>query len=329
MSRFGAGILTVSALALLVFFAPSAPVAEQPEMQASPARRSTPGMSHDAVGTNPREAVHSAILPSEALAKEGPQSAIASPGRTIRGHLTPPGRAKSAFLWERASDRKAPVTIDPKTGTFEAKELPLGIWDLVVETPWGRLEGVDMTPILSEYDALIPAEYRTEDLGLPAKGAFTDEDRQWIERQVLEVKRYESRVRILALRGTADVAVVLVELTQEQPFVGEKGDPSTHSGSSRAGSRGDEVTWRIEKWVYEKKYGGWVQFRTRVLYRRRVPRAEWQVWGWQFEPALGGFAITEDRTEPVTIEFEIPDRPDPAKGLAGDKSPSTPAKVRP
>ena len=244
------------------------------------------------------EAVQSAI--------RNPQSAIAFPGRTIRGKLTPPGRAKSAFLWERASDRKVPVAIDPKTGAFEANDLPLGIWDLVVETTWGRLEGVDMTPILSEYDVLIPPEYRTEDLGLPAKGAFTAEDRRWIERQVMEVKRYESRVRILALRGTADVAVVLVELTQEQPFVGE---------------RGDEVTWRVEKWVYEKKYGGWVQFRTRVLYRRRVPRAEWQAWGWQFEAALGGLVITEDRTEPVTVEFEIPDKPDAAKGLAGNKTP--------
>jgi len=265
-----------------------------------------------------------------------PQSAIASPVRTIRGKLAPPGRAKSAFLWERASDRKALLTIDPETGAFEAKDLPLGLWDLVVETPWGRLEGIDMTPILSEYDVLIPAEYRTEDLGLPAKGEFTAEDRRWIERQVLEVKRYESRVRILALRGTADVAVVLVELTQEQPFVGERGDPSTDSGSPRAGSpfenlratlskaewsRGDEVTWRVEKWVYEKKYGGWVQFRTRVLYRRRVPRAEWGSWGWQFEPALGGFQITDDRTEPVTVEFTIPDAPAPEKGLSGSKSP--------
>jgi len=241
------------------------------------------------------------------------QSEIPNPKSeiSVHGRLSPPGRAKSAFLWERASDRKVPVTINPETGAFEANDLPLGLWDLVVETPWGRLEGVDMTPILSEYDALIPAEYRTEDLGLPAKGAFTAEDRQWIERQVLEVKRYESRVRILALRGTADVAVVLVELAQEQPFVGEKGD---------------EVTWRVEKWVYEKKYGGWAQFRTRVLYRRRVPRKEWESWGWQFEPALGGFAITEGRTGPVTVEFEIPERPDPTKGLAGSTSPPLPGK---
>jgi len=257
-----------------------------------------------------------AILAEESpQAPPGPESAKQtepaptgklSPGRTIRGKLTPTDRAKSAFLWERASDRKVLLTIDPKTGAFEATDLPLGLWDLVVETPWGRLEGIDMTPILSEYDALIPAEYRTEDLGLPAPGEFTAEDRRWIERQVLEVKRYESRVRILALRGTADVAVVLVELTQEQPFVGEKGD---------------EVTWRVEKWVYEKKYGGWVQFRTRVLYRRRVPRAEWESWGWQFEPALGGFQITDDRTEPVTIEFAIPDRPVLEKGLIGNQSP--------
>jgi hypothetical protein len=230
---------------------------------------------------------------------------------SVHGRLTPPERAKSAFLWERASDRTAPVAIDPATGAFEASDLPLGLWDLVVETPWGRLEGVDMTPLLSEYDVLIPPQYRTEDLGLPSKGEFTDEDRKWIERHVLEVKRYESRVRILALRGTADVAVVLVELVQEEPFVGEKGD---------------EVTWRVEKWVYEKKYGGWAQFRTRVLHRRRVPKAEWETWGWQFEPALGGLAVTEDRTEPVTIEFEIPDRPDPAKGLGGSRAPPAPGK---
>jgi hypothetical protein len=257
-----------------------------------------------------------AILAEESpQAPPGPESAkqtepapteAPNPGRTIRGRLTPPDRAKSAFLWERASDRKVPVTIDQETGTFEATDLPLGLWDLVVETPWGRLEGMDMTPILSEYDVLIPVEYRTEDLGLPSKGEFTQEDRRWVERQVLEVKRYESRVRILALRGTADVAVVLVELTQEQPFVGEKGD---------------EVTWRVEKWVYEKKYGGWVQFRTRVLYRRRVPRKEWESWGWQFDPALGGFQITDDRTEPVAIEFTIPDTPAAEKGLIGNKPP--------
>jgi len=240
------------------------------------------------------------------------QSEIPNPKSEIKihGRLTPPERAKAAFLWERASDRKVPVAIDPETGTFEAGDLPLGLWDLVVETPWGRLEGVDMTPILSEYDILIPRKYRTPDLGLLAQGEFTDEDRQWIERHVLEVKRYESRVRILALHGTADVAVVLVELTQDEPFVGEKGD---------------EVTWRVEKRVYEKKYGGWAQFRTRVLHRRRVPKAEWQTWGWQFEPALGGFAVTDDRTEPIVVEFEIPARPVPEKGLAGSKSPSPPA----
>jgi len=244
----------------------------------------------------------SEILPAVALSKaEGAKAG------QIQGRLTPPSRALSAFLWERASDRCVPVTIDPETGTFEATDLPLGLWDLVVETPWGRLEGVDMTPILSEYDILIPREFRTPDLGLPAQGEFTDDDRQWIQRHVLEVKRYESRIRILALRGTADVAVVLVELTQDEPFVGEKGD---------------EVTWRVEKWVYEKKYGGWAQFRTRVLHRRRVPKAEWETWGWQFEPALGGFAITADRTEPVTMEFEIPAAPAAEKGLTGSRSPS-------
>jgi len=232
-----------------------------------------------------------------------------NPGRTIRGELAPAERVLGAFLWERSMDLKIPVEVDRETGTFEVAGLRLGTYDLVVHTPWGRLEGVDMTPVLSEYDALIPPEYRTEDLGLPAKGEFTDEDRRWIEDHVFKVKRHENRIRILALRGTADVAVVLMELMLDRGFVGRKGD---------------EITWRIEKWTYEKKYGGWRPFRTRVLHRRRVSKRVWETWGWQFEPALGGLTITEDRTEPVTVEFAIPEKPTPEKGLAGDRTPPPP-----
>jgi hypothetical protein len=235
-----------------------------------------------------------------------------NPGRTIRGKLAPAERVLGAFLWERSMDLKIPLEVDRETGAFEAAGLRLGTYDLVVHTPWGRLEGVDMTPVLSEYDALIPPEYRTEDLGLPAEGEFTDEDRRWIEDHVFKVKRHENRIRILALRGTADVAVVLMELMLDRDFVGRKGD---------------EITWRVEKWTYEKKYGGWRPFRTRALYRRRVSKRVWEAWGWQFEPALGGLTITEDRTEPVTVEFEIPEKPTPEKGLAGDRTPPPPGSA--
>jgi hypothetical protein len=227
-------------------------------------------------------------------------------GRTIRGKLTPPDRVKEAYLWQRAMDLKVPLKIDPKTGEFEATGLRLGTYDLVVRTPWGRLEGIDMTPKTSEYDALIPPEYRTEDLGKPAGGPLTDDDRKDIRRIIYDVKRYENNIRDIHLVGAADRAVALMELMMDQPFVGRKGD---------------EITWRVEEWYYRKQYGAWSTLRTRVLYRFRVSKAEWATWGWQFEPALGGFDITEDRKEPITVEYAIPEKPVAEKGLAGNQYP--------
>ena len=235
-----------------------------------------------------------------------PDEAKPNPGRMVRGRLTPPERVLEAYLWDRASDLKVPLKVDAKTGAFEAAALRLGTYDLVVKTPWGRLEGVDMSPKLSDYDALIPPEYRTEDLGSPADGALTDDDRQAIRDIIHKVKRYENKIRDLALIGSADRAVALVALLMDEDFVGRKGD---------------EITWRIEQWYYEKKYDAWTTFRTRVLYRFRVSKAAWETWGWQFEPALGGFDITEDRKDPVTVEFAIPEKPVAEKGLAGNQYP--------
>jgi hypothetical protein len=233
----------------------------------------------------------------------------ANPGRVIRGTIAPPDKVERAYLWERASDRRVPVRPAPKTGRFEVRGLKLGTYDLVVVTDAGRWEGLDTAPRLSEYDALIPPEYRTEDVGLASSEPLSEADRKAVRRHIHEVKRHENRIRDLDLCGTADRACVLVELVLDRDFVGRKGD---------------EIVWRMEQWYYEKKYGAWSRFRTRVLHRRRVSKRVWETWTWQFEPALGGFAVTDDRAEPVEVAFVIPEKPDPAKGLAGDRPP--PAK---
>jgi hypothetical protein len=243
-----------------------------------------------------------AKLPPAAKKPDQPPPAI----RAVRGKLTPPERVKQAYLVERAMDLKIPVKVDPKTGAFEAAGLKMGTYDLVVITPWGRLEGVDMDPKLSEYDALIPPEYRTEEIGKAAEGTFAEDDKKAILRIIHEVKRYENKIRELAIGGAADRAVVLVDLLMDEDFVGKKGD---------------EITWRVEQWFYDKKYDAWTTFRTRVLYRCRVSRAAWQTWGWQFEPALGGFNITPDLKAPVTVAFTIPEKPAAEKGLAGTTLP--------
>ena len=242
----------------------------------------------------------------EPEAAEEARLAEPAPRGAVRGRLTPPNRVLGAYLLDRGTDARVPVQVDTQTGRFEASGLPLGTYDLVVHAPWGRLEGVDMAPTLSDYDALVPPEYRTEDLGGKGAGPLTGEDLAAIRRHVFEVKRHENRIRELAVRGAGDRAVVLVELVLDRDFVGR---------------RGDEIVWRVEQWYYQKQYGAWSQFRTRVLHRRRVSKGEWQTWGWQFEPALGGFAVTDDRPRPPEVALEVPEQPDPGKGLAGSKAP--------
>ena len=226
--------------------------------------------------------------------------------RAVRGRFTPPDRVKDAYLVERMLNVTVPVPVDKETGRFEVTGLAMGTYCFVVRTPWGRLEGVDLTPRLSPYDALIPPRYRTEAIGLPARGEFTEEDRKAVRRIIHKVKRYENKVTDLAISADGETAVALVELLMDAPFVGRKGQ---------------EVTWRIEKWYYDKLYDAWNTFRSQCLYRIRAPKAEWQSWGWQFEPKLGGLDITYGMDGPVEVEYAIPAEPSRAKGLAGTTYP--------
>jgi len=226
--------------------------------------------------------------------------------RAVRGRFTPPDRVEEAYLVERRLDLKVPVPVDAETGRFEVTDLPLGTYCLLVRTPWGRLEGVDLVPRLSPYDALIPPRYRTEAIGLPARGEFTDQDRKAVRRHIGKVKRYENKVTDLAISADGETAVALVELLMDAPFYGRQGD---------------EITWRIEKWYYDKRYDAWNTFRTRCLYRLRASKAEWEAWGWQFEPKLGGLDVTYGMKGPVEVEYAIPAEPTREKGLAGTKYP--------
>jgi len=269
------------------------------------------GLAAALAATSPFDEAPAKPPAKAAPAKEAPKPGEAAapkpkPVREIRGKFTPPDRVLAAFLWERASNTKVPVKVNLQTGEFVARDLKLGTWDFIVKTPWGRLEGIDMAPKLSDYDALIPEEYRTEDLGIERGGTLTEDDTKQIRRHIFEVKRHENKIRDLKVSGTSDKAVVLIELMLDKDFVNRVGD---------------EITWRIEQWYYEKKYDAWLPFRTRCLYRERVSKAVWETWGWQFEPALGGFNVTEDRKEPIRVDFAIPEKPVAEKGLVGTKVP--------
>ena len=278
--------------------APPAPAAE-------PAGPEEPGAAGAGTRSPDLDAAGYARLPEPAAGDkefEEPPAEV----RVIRGRLTPPDRALEVHLVERMLDLKVPVKVDKATGAFEAKNLRMGTYCLVIRTPWGRLEGVDLTPRLSPYDALIPPTYRTEEIGLPVPGEFTDEDRAAIRRIVHDVKRYENKVTDMAISATPQTACVLVELLMDAPFHGRKGD---------------EITWRIEKWYYDKLYDAWTTFRSTCLYGLRASKAEWQSWGWQFEPKLGGLDVTFGMKGPIEIAYEVPAKPTREKGLAGSTYP--------
>ena len=271
---------------------------------AEPAQPEEPGAPGSGAREPALDAAGYARLPDAAGDDEFPMPPANV--RTIRGRLTPPDRVLEAHLVERMLDLKVPVKVDKTTGAFEVTNLRMGTYCFVIRTPWGRLEGVDLTPRLSPYDALIPPKYRTEEIGLPVKGEFSEEDRAAIRRIVHEVKRYENKVTDLAISATPQTACVLVELLMDAPFHGRKGD---------------EITWRIEKWYYDKLYDAWTTFRTQCLYRLRASKAEWQSWGWQFEPKLGGLDVTYGMEGPIEVEYEVPAKPTRERGLAGSKVP--------
>jgi len=282
----------------------AAPPAE-PAESAEPAQPEAPGAPGSGVREPALDAKAYARLPEPAAGAD----AFAEPPaevRAIRGRLTPPDRALEVHLVERMLGVTAPVKVDRTTGAFEAKNLRMGTYCFIIRTPWGRLEGVDLTPRLSPYDALIPPTYRTAEIGLPPAGAFAEEDRAAIRRIVRDVKRYENKVTDLAVSATPQTACVLVELLMDAPFHGRKGD---------------EITWRIEKWYYDKLYDAWTTFRTQCLYRLRASKAEWETWGWQFEPKLGGLDVTFGMQGPIEIAYEIPAKPTREKGLAGSAYP--------
>jgi len=294
-------------------FAPSEPKPHEPGPRSPleparpdrPAEPQPPGAPGSGIRKPALDAAGYTRLPDSVVADDEFDTPPANV-RAIRGRLTPPDRALEVHLVERMLGVTVPVKVDMTTGAFEVTNLRMGTYCFVIRTPWGRLEGVDLTPRLSPYDALIPPKYRTEEIGLPAKGAFTDTDRAAIRRIIHEVKRYENKVTDLAISATPQTACVLVELLMDAPFHGRKGD---------------EITWRIEKWYYEKLYDAWTTFRTQCLYRVRASKAEWQTWGWQFEPRLGGLDVTFGMEGPIEIVYEIPAKPTRAKGLAGSKYP--------
>jgi len=238
--------------------------------------------------------------------RDDPPVATRPSGGDVRGRITPAGNVARLYAVSRPTQRRySPATFDRKTGTFTFKGLPGdATYDVGIVTPGGgRLEGIDLS--WHEARMLRLAKIRRRQLKLPPepKRDFTAEDADELLKYVRDLKDFTDVRRVLYLKGHGRRATLLVEVMRTRDFYAK---------------RGSELIWRTELWYFRCHYGGWERVGNveRVLERRRIQKPAWQKITLMYDPALSAYVDEKGRSRPV--EFEIPERLDPARGrIAG------------
>lgn len=202
--------------------------------------------------------VHLTVLALPARAEE--------PG-SIAGRVEASHTVAAVTAVDRTTDKTYPGTLDPASGRFTITGLPLGAtFDLRIDDKAGaRLEGVNLKVPPSDYEEEQP---------------LAPEDIATIKQQVQRLNQFEDQVEILAVAGNVQHAAVLVNKLRTRPFVN---------------SKPGEVVWRCELWRFERPEETWVKVQDElflVLYRQRIPAAEYQKKSVTFDPALGGLSPT-------------------------------------
>lgn len=253
------------------------------------------------------------------LAAEKPKT---GPGR-ITGVLTPAGKVLKVGVVERIP--AALMKLKDKThwgrlvsrakGTYVVDNLAPREYDLVIETPEGRIEGVvlkvrgetnqptydlnlgtgelkvqhfDISQYIEEGEVLPPDKRDT----LIRKKLRIDKLVEKVNK-TLKVARFMDTNRALYVHGTRERAVVLMELARKTKFYAEKGD---------------QVIWRVETWPFTWMLDVWHKPRKglRVWQRTRVPADQFAKMGYVFDPALGGIEVKPGET--TTFDCTLPDK---------------------
>ena len=115
---------------------------------------------------------------------------------SIVGRVERPAATRVVAV-ERATDKKYPGTLDPRSGRFSVEGLPLGgTFDLLIDGKDGaRLEGINLGVPRSDYEEEQP---------------LAPEDVATINQQVRRLNSFEDQVDILAVAGNVQHAAVLV-----------------------------------------------------------------------------------------------------------------------
>jgi len=202
------------------------------------------------------------------LLASGPASA-AEPGGigVITGSvIRDAGRVTAVAAVERKSGLKSPGRIDAKTGRFTIDGLAVGVsYDLVLDFGPVRLEGVDFHVPRSDYEEEQP---------------LSADDVKIIAEKVRGMNQFENLVEIMAIEGNIQHAVILLNKLRTEAFYA---------------SKPGEVVWRAELWRFERPEETWVKVQDElftILYRERLPLAEFKKKSVSFDPALGHIELT-------------------------------------
>ena len=240
----------------------------------------------------------------------------------IRGVIKPPGKALKVGVVERIpadimklNDKTHWGRLDRAKGEYIVDNLAPREYDLVIETPEGRIEGVklhvrgeekqatynlnlgtgelqverfDLSPYIEEGE-ILPPEKRDKLIRTKLR------INKLLDRvtKTLKVARFMDTNRPLYVHGTRERAAILMELSRKTTFYAEKGD---------------QVIWRVESWPFEWKYTVWHKPRKglRVWQRLRISAGEFAKMGYVYDPALGGIEVKAGET--TTLDVTLPDK---------------------
>jgi len=200
------------------------------------------------------------------------------------------GRLEKAIAVNRIENTRA-IGKSVK-GKFLFEDLEPGIYDIVLETDIGAIEGVNM----KNYNDL----GELEDSG--KIGAVRLKDYDEVYNKALNMKIFETQRRIFLLDGHRKRIRVLVE-----KLMADKMSLSQHEG-------GQPITWRIEIWTYRFWSGGWLRDQTFELIQRKILNpTQYSALCWNYEEKLGGILVTD--LAPALVKYTIPKKLSPKKGV--------------
>jgi len=193
----------------------------------------------------------------------------AGPG-TIRGTVDKPGVVTAVNAIDRATDKKYPGVIDAKTGQFTIKDLPLGVYDCILDAGPVRLEGVNLKVPRSDYEEEQP---------------LTKDDIETIKKTARSLNKFENEIEILTVSGNIQHAAVMLNKKRTTAFY-----------ESKPG----EMIWRLELWHFEKPDETWIKVQEEfaiVFYRQRLQKSDFAKKALTLDPQLGGVKL--DAKQPI------------------------------